>query len=289
MPNSWVFDINYAVFGDGKHWTTNPPAPVNGSLDDYWHQNLSHNLLSQLFHMRSFGWYYTSTINEVSLHFHDRFDTVPTSNTDLLRLAHFTEGDISIAKSLLQRIARHPLSTRRMQELYLHPFDTQLDPIVDIFEILQLNLKWICIPFVALRQDIRAGLLQETDRPNSDMLQWHIHGDPTSSREALGPRNYEEFLQLDLSESGKRIARDKAFEERFFDSISPQERARGIRYAMATCDDSVKLAAVGAPSLYGARWQEPEKPQGGGNGYKCVGGVCKPAAATDYCISTSCS
>ena len=315
MSKAWVWDMNYNILGENVHWTTNPPKPVDGSLDYWWHTYLAHNLLTNLFHGMDFNWYYTSPIRTVVSHFIVAFDTVPTSESDTFRLASFMPQDIAIAQHLLDRIASHPLATRPLKDLYLQPYDKELDPIVDLFEIMQLSLRWICIPFVGLRQDIRLGLLDETDRPTEKDLQEHLFGTGDFISIGVANMSYEDFLKGDNGDANFEQCRNLAFFLRFFDDNSPAERARGLQLSSVGEGAASRLELIEMPrdrhplgvvtASLGTdgrsvgveeRRRMMPRPLGGGNGYKCSIEAeppgssnyvrrCKVAAPTDYCVN----
>jgi hypothetical protein len=283
MSRAWIWDMNMNILGTNVPWTSNPPEPVDGSYNDLWHQNLAHNILVNLFHGADFNWYYTSTVSTVATAFADRFLTIPVSDRDKLRLWNLTSSDVAFAVRQLTHIAAYNEASRiTIQELYLNGTDrSQYDGIIDQFEILQLGIKWLCIPFVALRQDIRDGSISEGDRPDSTMLSIHLNGDNT--RNGLASLDYKGFLTMSTANSKNAEARSYAFSSKFFDQKSISQRTNRTFISYMDSDGiSMKL-------------EEPKiiiEPLGGGNGYKCKTNPtrCEPGVPADFCTGngTSC-
>lgn len=220
----WKLDFNMHLIGGGVHW--DPSWPATGPDHEYYHQNLAQNLTINLLSGYVLATFYTDTIATACAKFEHALGTVPIDDTDPDNLNAFHTSQLQFFSSQLNTIARLPISTnKRMADLYLEDTSTgDLKAVVDHFEVLQQSVKWVCLPFLTLRQDIARGV-PGISRPTPTDLDIHLHGNTNTS--PLGGMDYAAFLFMNLGYAKNLAARQHAFRARWFDPLHATQRLRG--------------------------------------------------------------
>jgi len=224
MARMWKLDFNTHLLGGGKHW--DPAWPATGPDHEYYHQNLAHNLTINLFSGYVLAAYYADTIATACAKFARALDTVPIDDADPDNLNAFHTSQLQFFSRQLNTIAQLPVSTtKRMADLYLEDTSTgDLRVVVDHFEAVQLTVKWVCLPFLTLRQDI-ARAVPGISRPTQTDLDIHLNGNTNTS--PLGGMDYAAVLFMNLGYAKNLAARQHAYRARWFDPLHATQRARG--------------------------------------------------------------
>lgn len=242
MARAWKWDINVNLVGGGKHW--DPSWPTPGPNQEFYHLNLAHNVMINLMSGYPLREYYSDSVSAAAERFRLAFASVPVDDQDLHKLVAFHQADLDDCDATLQAIAALPAATTtRMQDLYTGDTSSgDLATIVDRFESIQQHMRWICLPFVSLRQDLAHGV-PGLRRPTAVDLDVHLNGNTNTA--PMGDMDYKDFLLLQLAEPRNLAARQHAFRTRFLDPLNATQRVNGeVPAGMVT--------------------------SGKGNGYKCM-------------------
>ena len=224
MARMWKWDINVNLIGGGKHW--DPAWPGTGGDVDFYHVNLAQNLMINLMSGYVFGVYYQDSIAVSAGKLARELETVPVDDADPQRLNAFHTADLDFFAQRLGEIQQLPVAaTHSMGALYTE--DTTSGPlkeVVDLYEAVQQHLRWICVPFVTLRQDLTRGV-PGLGRPSATDLDIHIKGNTHTS--PMGGMDYQSFLVMNIAYAPNLAARQHAFRTRWFDPLNATDRAAG--------------------------------------------------------------
>ncbi len=326
MARVWRKNINVEILSeedDGKggkrkrHWLEDKPEST-AKVHPQWRQNVSDNMLMNLFADKTFAEYYTSPIEEILKHFYDNMETIPWYPKDedpfeereKLSEPRIRRGRVAMSNAIDQAskiTAAEIAAGANMSMLYTTAYDklakdsvtrAKINKILDALESFDRAIRWICIPFLHLESDLNPN---GKGRPTPSELRIHIEGD-NATMLGLGRFNFEDFLFYkpeDDNGSGEqdpakrwqmyKDARNYAIEQGFLDEHTVVGRA-----VLRISADIAELTGFELKLVQ----QAMEKQfgdvviLGGGNGYKCkldpVTGFkvgCEPGAPAQYCVN----
>jgi len=303
----WVWDFNYKILKDNKHWFadhSDDPSEIGADgIHKQWRRNLSFNTSINLFDedpgsagdrsKTSFLLYYESPIYDVLTKFAYRLDTLPWDKTNTLSFEEerFIKRNVEPGQAAIRAaaiVSSHPLNKIPMRHLYTTEFydhiDTARQALLDLLAVLdglKTDMRWMCVPFlyyprVAMdpKDESRPGIPEYLHHVGYPPGQISLPptlpgGTPAGPLLALGAFTFREFCFYHGNSKAEKDAHENARNFALEWGFFDKADINDRHFSNVTGSGGIKILSSG-------------------NGYKCDGASCKPSNASSFCVSTSC-